>query len=194
MNTKTTWAALALATGLALTGCTTSGGPEADTGTAPAAEAVAEPAAAATAETAEEQSDTKQEGVAEFGSSWSWDDGLKLTVTPAGLSAAGKYAFGADASDGKMYVFDVTLENGTPEVFDPAILTASVVYGAEGTQAEEVMNEKIDGFFQGKVLPGKKQSIRVAFGIPAQQLDDVTLTYMVDFEHEDALFSGTLTQ
>ncbi|MGP5318046.1 hypothetical protein ACTXMB_02025 [Arthrobacter rhombi] len=185
MNTKTTWVALALATCLALAGCTTTGGPEAGT----AVDTASEPAAEAVAETTEDQS---TEGVADFGSAWTWDDGLKLTVKPAGLSAAGQYASGAEASDGKMYVFDVTLQNGTQEIFDPAILTASVVYGAAGTQAEGVFTEKIDGFFQGKVLPGKKQSTRVAFGIPTGELDDVTLTYLVDFDHEDALFSGVL--
>lgn len=191
MNTKTMWAALALATGLALSGCTTSGGPGAGTD----ADTASKPAADVVAETTDDQStEAAPEGVADFGSSWTWDDGLKLTVKPAGLSAAGQYASGAEASNGKMYVFDVTLQNGTQEVFDPAILTASVVYGAEGTQAEGVFTEKIDGFFQGKVLPGKKQSTRVAFGIPAGELEDVTLTYMVDFDHEDALFSGKLTK
>ncbi|MDN5755614.1 MAG: hypothetical protein ACTHWW_11160 [Arthrobacter sp.] len=187
MNTKTIWAALALATGLALTGCTTSGGPEAGSG----ADEASAPAADAVAETTGDQS---TQGVADFGSAWTWDDGLKLTVKPAGLSTAGEYASGAEASDGKMYVFDVSLQNGTSEVFDPAILTASVAYGDEGTQAEGVFTEKIDGFFEGKVLPGKKQSTRVAFGIPAGELDDVTLTYLVDFDHEDALFSGALAK
>lgn len=55
-----TWAALALATGLALTGCTTSGGPEAgtdvDTASSPAAEAVAKTTEDQSTEAAPEES------------------------------------------------------------------------------------------------------------------------------------------
>jgi hypothetical protein len=91
-------------------------------------------------------------------------------------------------------MFDVTLTNGTSGLYDPTLLTISTVYGAAGAQASQVFDsaQNLGTPFSGKVLPGKAQTVRMAFAIPPEGLSDVTMTVTPDFSHNDAIFTGGL--
>lgn len=187
MNTslKTTLAAAALVA--ALTGCTT-GGTAADPqegtqeGTQPAtASTPAAPAAEETPETS---------GTAAFGEEWIYEDGLTVKVDYAGAAQASNTAAGAESTMGQMRLFDVSVTNWTDAPFDPVLLMVDANFGPAGTAAQTVFDSAagIGDHFQGVILPGNTQTVRMAYAIPTDGPQDVQFVIAPDFVHDEAIF------
>lgn len=178
---KTTLAAAALVA--ALTGCTTGGTPtDAESGAQPSATAT--PAAPA----AEETADTS--GTASFGTEWKYDDGLTIKVDYAGAGQASGTAAGAEATAGQIRLFDVSVTNGAAEPFDPALLMVDANFGPTGTAAQTVFDSAagLGDSFQGVILPGNTQTVRMAYAIPTDGPQDVQFVITPDFVHDEAIF------
>lgn len=178
---KTTIAAAALVA--ALTGCTTGGtATEPETGTQPPSSST--PAAPATEEAPETS------GTAAFGEEWAYEDGLTVKVDYAGASQASSTAAGAEATMGQMRLFDVSVTNGTDAPFDPVLLMVDANYGPAGTAAQTVFDSAagIGDRFQGVILPGNTQTVRMAYAIPTDGPQDVQFVIAPDFMHDEAIF------
>lgn len=132
--------------------------------------------------------------ISKFGDTVTWVDKLAVAVKPVGAGTVSSSGLGATTSGGALYMFDVTLSNGTSDLYDPTMLTISTVYGSSGTQASEVFDsaQNLGTPFSGKILPGKAQTVRMAFAIPPEGLSDVTMTVTPDFSRKDAIFTGGL--
>ena len=137
------------------------------------------------------------EGAVKFGETWTYEDGVQITVTPVGPSLATEYAAGGEATGGEIFIFDVVVLNGSDAIFDPTMFMESMQYGAAGMQAERVFdsgNPAVgdSGSFEGKILPQKQQTARMAYAIPAAELGDVTMIVSPSYDHIDAIYTGPL--
>lgn len=131
---------------------------------------------------------------AKYDSQFIWDDNLAVHVKPVGPAKASEYAAGAEATAGSVYLFEISIINGTGETFDPAMFQADVNYGATGTAAQRVFDTAngIGDNFQGKILSGKQQTVKFAYAIPADQLQDVQMVVSPSFMYTEAIFTGIL--
>ena len=131
---------------------------------------------------------------AKYDSQFIWDDNLAVHVKPVGLAKASATAAGAEATAGDMYLFEISIINGTGKTFDPAMFQADVNYGATGAAAQRVFDsgQGIGDNFQGKILSGKQQTVKFAYAIPADQLADVQMVVSPSFMHTEAIFTGIL--
>ncbi|MFD9218809.1 DUF4352 domain-containing protein [Streptomyces sp. NPDC060064] len=95
-----------------------------------------------------------------------YDDDLKVTVSaPKDFTPSG---FAAGHTKGhKAYVVTVVIENAGKEKFDAALLTAEARAGKDGVKAEQIFDEGVGDGFSGKILPGKKTTVKYAFDAPA---------------------------
>lgn len=184
--------AVALIASLALVGCSVEAG--APVPAKPAAQVASSAAAEAPAPTTEPPAAIKDK-IAKFGESFEYLDGLTVTVTGAGAGIASDTAAGAEVTEGQMYLFTVEVMNGSEEIFDPAMFRAEVNYGPEGTAASMVFDsaQNIGDRFQGRILPGKKQTVTYAFAIPADKLGEVLMIVSPSYEHAEKLFSSPLS-
>lgn len=171
-------ATAALAATVALAGCTSE--PTAIT-TTPAAATSSSAAAAAPVDTpSEEPSDQ----VASFGQTFTYQDGLEISVSDKGKFTPSAYASGGEGQN-LHEKFRVTVTNGTDAVYDPSLLSVAVNSGGE--DGDQVFDTGLDGSPTGKVRPGKSISYDVGFGIADR--GDITLT-VSDFRHDDATFAN----
>jgi hypothetical protein len=183
--------ALLLTTLLAVAGCSVPVSASNGTST-PVSEAPASPVAAPAHTTTPSPTPTPNTSIGKFGEAKEWADHLSVTVKPVGPGTISSSGIGAKASGGALYMFDVTVTNGTADVYNPSLFSASVTYGAQGAQADTVFDsaQGIGGTFTGQVLPGKSQTVRMAYGIPATGLGDVTLSLTPDFSHKAVVYNG----
>ncbi|HET7415314.1 MAG TPA: hypothetical protein VFI97_06415 [Arthrobacter sp.] len=216
---KKTLSTLAIASGLVLaaTGCTVgteTAGPAPEVTQSPAsAGETSTPANAAEssstsapgtstsapAEAAPSSSDSSpapevEEQLAGFGETWEYEDGIAVTVTHEGAAQASQYAAGAEETGGQMHVFTISIKNGTDAIFDPVGAYTTVNYGEDGQVAERVFDTQ-NGYgdmWQGKILPGKKQTLTMAFAIPTDKSYEALLSVAPGFSYKDALFHGTV--
>lgn len=168
---KNTWK-VALAAGLLLMGVACgSGSKSEDTGT------VADAGVAATgqAKDAADQGNDKPDGVYKFGQTVKFKDGSSLTVGKPVAFKRDQYAAGGEGK--KVFLkFKSTFTNGTKEIFDPALTTASVSAGGE--EGESVFQEGLDAP-DNKILPGKSVSWWMGYGVDTKT--DLQLQVTVGF-------------
>lgn len=182
---KSIIAGLALTAALSLGACTTPGAPAEQGSALPVATTQSSAAATPVSE---------DKAMPKFGEQFVWDDNLAVTVKPLGASKASETAAGADQSAGDIFLFEISIVNGTPENFDPALFMADVNYGATGAAASRVFDTAagIGNSFQGVILPGKQQTVKFAYAIPAADLGDVQMTLSPSIMHTETTFTGAL--
>ena len=174
--------------GLALAACaTTEGEPGAETrgtNTPTATETAPSP----TAEPEPEPEVPSVPSVLPFGDTFTYEDGLVLTVGPPEPFEPTEYAVVEGA---KAYVvFEVRVVNGTDAPFDPSATYATVQSGNQ--EATEIFDSgepnHLEGPPQTSLLPGREAVWRAGFGVadPA----DIVLEITPSFEHESAIFQG----
>ncbi|WP_319463587.1 DUF4352 domain-containing protein [Micromonospora sp. RTP1Z1] len=88
---------------------------------------------------------------------------------------------------------EVTISNGSKEPVDLALVTATAAFGAEGTQAESVIDvaKGITGF-EGTLAPGQKRTTKLAFSAATKDTSKIALTVSPSFDGSTALFEGSL--
>jgi hypothetical protein len=185
---KLSIATLSLALLLGATACSTEGAPTATpTTTQPGVTAPPAPVSAPEpyTESPAATPTPTDDGIAKFGETWKYDDGVAMTVSKpqAGVSTESSTNPGA-----KLTVLTLTITNGGKTPLKP-VGFATVTYGPEGVPAEQVY-DSAQGLAENwpqTILPGKKATIKAAFAMPADS-KDVTLTISPTFEHAEAIF------
>lgn len=140
----------------------------------------------------ETKSKDLQDELAAFGEEWTYEDGLTVKVSYLGGATASQYASGAEATGGQLRLFEVSITNNSEEIFDPAMFNASVNYGAEGTAGKRVFDtgSGLEGQFQGKILPGGTQTVKMGYAVPNDAPLDLLVTTSPSWDHEEKLFHG----
>lgn len=170
-------------------GACTSAGPATDeapvgvnrpTTTAPAAET---PAPAAETPTPTPTDD----GTAKFGKTYTWTDGLSVTVTTPKAYKPGEYAAGADQFKSSV-VFTVTVVNKTGKPYDPSIFMLSMQSGNE--EASQIFDSQnnLGGSPSTKILNGREAKFKAAFNVANPK--DLVLEVTPGFEYDSVIFTG----
>jgi hypothetical protein len=133
---------------------------------------------------------------ATFNDEYTYSDGLQIEVIKVvnATFMAAQAEYRDDVKRGQPYtVMTVRVKNGTPKTVE-LMGSATVTYGPDGTEAETSYAEDrdISEGLDGKLLKGKSRSARYVFLIPPKHLDDVVLEFSPDFEHDSAMFSGSI--
>jgi hypothetical protein len=103
---------------------------------------------------------TNAGGVVTFTETYTYADGLAITVSAPEEFTPGEYAVGVEGG-GTPVVLGITIENGTGEVFDPALMYPVVASG--GTESEAVYDDGIDMLPSSKIQPDKSLTYTVAY-------------------------------
>ncbi|PRZ05210.1 hypothetical protein BCE75_108192 [Isoptericola sp. CG 20/1183] len=103
---------------------------------------------------------TNAGGVVGFAETYTYADGLAISVSAPEEFTPGEYAVGVEG-EGTPVVFEVTIENGTGAVFDPSLMYP--VVASAGTESEAVYDDGIDMLPSSKVQPDKSLTYTVAY-------------------------------
>lgn len=177
-------ATIAIAAGL--TACGEQSGTISDPTTEATTEAVTD---AATGTAAEETTEAAAEPTnPTFGQTWTWDDGLAITVSAPTEYAATEYAAGT--VDGQSNIaFTVTVTNGTDEDISALFMTVQVVSGGkEGSQIFDT--EGGSDIPTADILPGETLSWTQAFSVVDPADIRVSVENSLDFDSEAVHFTN----
>lgn len=119
-----------------------------------------------------------------FGETFTYEDGLGVTVGPPTPIERGEYfAGGGDFT--ATVGFDITIVNGTTANFEPGLFFASVQ--SANVEGAEVYDENLVGAPSTVLLPGREATFRLGFGVadPA----DIVMEANVDFTHKPAIYA-----
>lgn len=119
-----------------------------------------------------------------FGQTFTWEDGLAVTVTtPAAYTPSeGREVAGANA-----YLrLTITIKNGTSAEFDPALAIDRMQSGS--TEAESIIDspQGITGGPSITLLPGRDIVYDVAYGV--EDPADLVFQFAPDWDHADAIY------
>jgi predicted small secreted protein len=171
-----------IALALTVTGCATESG----TGT------TEQPAAGSNAEatddgTSDEAADepTQSENP-KFGDTYTWEDGLQVTISKPKPFEPSEFAAAEKAA---AYVaFNVTIVNGTDANYDPTLFSTTMQSGNE--EAAEVFDT--ENGFEGSpltaVLPGRESKFKIGYGV--SKPDDLVMDVSPGFEYESVIFTN----
>ena len=165
------------AAGLLLTGCSGTGGTVTATGGGQGSGSASPSPADASSSAANPT----------FGQTYSYDDGLKVTVsrpkkvTPSDSAVATR--------QWPAYVsFTVTLTNGTKQNYDPTLFTTSLQSGTtEGGQVFDSA-QGIEGAPTTPLLPGRQ--LRFSLGYGVQDPSDLVLQVTPGFDRQPVIFTS----
>lgn len=167
--------AIALIVGLALTGCSVKGS---NTGVAKADD---KPAAAAPA--AEEKPTNPA-----FGETYTYKDGVTITVSAPAEVQVGEYAAGADQAHNVAFTFTIT--NGSKENLDPLVFPKVSSAGTEASSITDIDNPAFAAYAPTTViLPGGTSTFALGYSVA----DPANLIVQVSpgaFGYEDAIFTN----
>jgi hypothetical protein len=129
-----------------------------------------------------------------FGEKSIYADGLEIVFVPVGARQASEYAAGAEETNGAIYVFKATVKNGTDKIVDPGSMYTVATYGAEGLKSSRVFDTAagLSESFSGKILPGKQQTVEMAFAVPKSELSTFQLSASPGFDYDTTIFTGGL--
>jgi Domain of unknown function (DUF4352) len=131
---------------------------------------------------------------ASFAEKYVYSDGLEVEVIKIrnGQFTAAQVEYVGNVKKGEPYtVFTIRVKNGSPKTVE---LNGSMraTYGPDGEEAEQSYLEGETGDLSGKLIKGKSRSAGFVFLIPTRFYDDVVLEVSPDFEHDSAVFSGSI--
>lgn len=166
-----------------------------ETAEAGAPETVTETVTAVAAEDAEPEEEEPEadpepeadSGEIAFGETWTWDDGVSVTVSEPEAYTPGEYSFGGEGYD-EHVLFTVTVANESGAGIDLNLFTVSVQSGR--TEGEQIFDSEngVDGSPMTTLLDGRDVEFIVAFGI--EDPDDIVMQLAPTFDHDDAYFVG----
>lgn len=133
--------------------------------------------------------------VANFQQKYTYPDGLEIEVTKIkhGKTNAYETEIDSEAKIGDPWVMmSIRVKNGSNEKVD-TYGSATVTYGPDGDSADTAYLEKTElNDVSGILLPGKAKTGTYAYRIPAKYQDEVVMEFNADFNHEAAVFSGSV--
>lgn len=159
------------------------GAPTATPPTAPVTTAVVAPAPATSPSTPSTL--TKP-----FGSTFTWDDGLSVTVSaPAPLKPQTDVSY-QDKDSKAFVVIEVTFKNGATEPMSPGMLS---LRGTTGSREAKRIFDSASGLElepSAKVLPGREVKWKVAFGVDLGKPFTVQVDY--GFDRKGGIYEASL--
>ena len=170
-----------LAAGLLLTGCSATGGSITDQASGGGQAGAGGPSGSSSAATG-----TKSPNPT-FGQTYTYDDGLKVEVSPPQKFTPSDSAVGT--KQWPAYVsFTLTLTNGTGKNYDPTLFTTSLQSGsAEGGQVFDSA-QGINGSPTTPLLPGRQVQFTVAYGVPDPT--DLVLQVTPGLDYQPVIFTS----
>ena len=127
---------------------------------------------------------TPKEGVAAFGSSYTWEDGLSLTLGTPEPYTPSEYAYtGSQFTD--FVVVDVRLVNNTGSPWDPALTHASAQ--SSNQEGDQVFDSaKLPDQPRTTLLDGREATYKMAFAVADPS--DLVLEFTPDWGHASVIF------
>lgn len=153
---------IALVALLGLTACGDESGGEVSSGDDAATE---DTSADSGAEDNDEEGGGSQESAGPtFGDTWTYDDGLAVTIGAPEEFNPGEFASGGEAFEHHVR-FDVTVENGTGADFDPNLI--SITAHSSGAEGEAVFDSdsNLDGPPMTTLMDGQDVTFPFGFGV-----------------------------
>lgn len=147
----------------------------------------AESSSEASTPTDEPSSDTTPDGAqAKFGQTYTYTDGLAVTVSAPKPYKPSQYAA---CDKAKSYIaFTITLKNGTGKVFDPSLFHETVQSGqTEGDSCFD-SQQGLGGGPDTKLLAGRTVTWKVGFGIADPK--DIVMEVTPSFDYDSAIFTN----
>ncbi|MBD2760585.1 hypothetical protein IEE94_13835 [Yimella sp. cx-573] len=125
-----------------------------------------------------------------FGSTFTWDDKLAITVSKPQPFTPSEYT-ATDSKFKKFVTMDVELKNGTSKVYETFSITLS---GTSGDQQTDQIFDSANGVEMptAKLLPGKSLKFKVAFGYTPGQDFTVVVNSIDDFNRADGIYTTKL--
>lgn len=177
---------------LALTGCTSTPSSGVQPGDGPAA--AEEPSGPVEGEPSDEPTEDTGPAAASFKEKITYPDGLEVEVIRTRVAKFGEYdsTDGGDAKKGDPYILlSVRVKNGSKKTVQ-LVGSGTVSYGPDGEEASTAYTSATEGM-DGKLIPGKSKTGKYGYVVPAKYRSDVTFEFSPDFEHESAVFTGSLS-
>lgn len=159
----------------------------------PAASASTSASASPSSETEPSEEATSAEPTSEapstpqFGETYSWDDGLEMTVSKPTAYKPSDSAAGTEKFK-NFLVFQVTIKNGSKEKFEPGLATISVSSGDEEGQEVFDSAKGIESAPSTSVQPGRSAKWKVVFAVKDPK--DLTMDAAPDFTRESITFTS----
>lgn len=132
-------------------------------------------------------------GVASFKEKYRYPDGLIVEVIRAQQHSMtdSDYASGDEPAGTPYKVLSVRIMNGTKARLDATEASATLTYGPDGEESSSVAGSKVPGM-TGSILPGRAKTSGWGFIIPKKYLGDVQFEFTPDWNHEPAIFAGSV--
>lgn len=121
-----------------------------------------------------------------FGETYTWENGLSVTVSQPEPFEPSEYAA---VGDGDNHIsFDVTIVNGTGENYDPAIFNTTMQSG--NTEASQIFDSESGlGGSPSTTLLADREAI-FTVGYTVADPDDLVLDLSPGFEYENVVFTN----
>ncbi|KPG80199.1 DUF4190 domain-containing protein [Frigoribacterium sp. RIT-PI-h] len=130
----------------------------------------------------EADSDASAENNA-FGDTFTYDDGIAVTVSAPEAYTPGEYSSGADQA--ASVVFTVTIENGTDANFEPMPYETAT---SGGVEASKVYDSDIENSPTTVVPAGQTITYRVVFSVA--DADQIVFQMSPSFDYDDVVFTS----
>ena len=118
-----------------------------------------------------------------FGDTFTYDDGVAVTVSAPEAYTPGEYSSGADQA--ASVVFTVTIENGTDANFDPMPYETAT---SGGVEASKVYDSDIESSPTTVVPAGQSISYRIVFSVA--DADQIVFQMSPSFDYDDVVFTS----
>ena len=126
----------------------------------------------------------------QFGSTFTWDDGLAVTVSaPTPFKPKSDVSY-QDKDSKAFVVVEVTFKNGATEPMSPGMLS---LRGTTGSREAKRIFDSASGLElepSAKVLPGREVKWKVAFGVDLGQPFTVQIDY--GFDRKGGIYEASL--
>lgn len=107
----------------------------------------------------------KKPTTAAFGETFTYTDGLSVTVASVEPYTPSQYAAGTRPGD-EAIIATVKIRNRTKEPFDTSLFSLNVKAGADGVAGDSIFDDNSGDGFSGTIVPGSVATAKFAFDIP----------------------------
>jgi hypothetical protein len=107
----------------------------------------------------------KKPTTARYGDTYTYTDGLAISVSKVSRYTPSQYAAGTHPGD-EAIVLTVKITNGTGKPFDTNLVGVNAKAGADGAATEPIFDDTSGVGFSGTIVPGSVASARFAFDVP----------------------------
>jgi hypothetical protein len=118
-----------------------------------------------------------------FGDTFTYDDGIAVTVSAPEAYTPGEYSSGADQA--ASVVFTVTIENGTDANFEPMPYETAT---SGGVEASKVYDSDIESSPTTVVPAGQTITYRIVFSVA--DADQIVFQMSPSFDYDDVVFTS----